>query len=279
MGKIDFIGLGAQKSGTSWVYACLYEHPEICAPVKEIHFFSRPRFSEGRDWYENHFRNCKPGAKSGEFSTSYLYSKATPNRIKNLYPGVKLIAILRQPVERAYSQYRNAIKAGEVSKDTQFEAYVKAEPSAIEQGLYAEQLERYYEYFPKEQVLVLKYEDSKADPAGFIKSIYRFLGVEDSFIPSMLNTEINIARTPKNIGVERVMHHMAETLRKVGFDKAVWAIKKSGLPDMVRKANTEEKSPATQTKPDLTKYSNFFSEDTEKLGTMIGRDMKSEWGI
>ena len=49
---VDFIGIGAQKAGTSWVYACLYEHPEICAPIKEIHFFSRSRFTKGREWYD-----------------------------------------------------------------------------------------------------------------------------------------------------------------------------------------------------------------------------------
>ena len=101
---IDFIGLGAQKAGTSWVYACLYEHPEIHAPIKELHFFSRDRFSKGKDWYESHFSHRKEGQKVGEFSTSYLYSKETPERIKELYPEVKLIAIVRNPVTRAYSQ-------------------------------------------------------------------------------------------------------------------------------------------------------------------------------
>jgi hypothetical protein len=69
---INFIGIGAQKSGTSWAYTCLYDHPEVCAPIKEIHFFSRPRFSQGKEWYERHFGSCGEGKLRGEFSTSYL---------------------------------------------------------------------------------------------------------------------------------------------------------------------------------------------------------------
>ncbi|MCR4285481.1 MAG: sulfotransferase, partial [Candidatus Kaiserbacteria bacterium] len=69
---INFIGLGAQKSGTSWAYTCLYEHPEVCIPVKEIHFFSRPRYAEGKEWYEAHFKKCAEGKLRGEWSTSYL---------------------------------------------------------------------------------------------------------------------------------------------------------------------------------------------------------------
>ncbi len=113
---VDFIGVGAQKSGTSWAYACLYEHPEICAPVKEIHFFSRPRYEEGKEWYEGHFKKCEEGLLRGEFSTSYLYSEESPERIHACYPNAKLIAILRNPIDRAYSQYRNTIKAGDISE-------------------------------------------------------------------------------------------------------------------------------------------------------------------
>jgi hypothetical protein len=290
---VDFIGIGAQKCGTSWIYACLYEHPEICAPIKEIHFFSRPRFEKGKEWYESHFSKCVHGTnvgelsmsrgtldidKVGEFSTSYLYSKETPARIKAMYPNVMLIAVVRNPLERAYSQYRNAIKAGEIGKDESFDAYVEGEPSALEQGRYAEQLARYYELFPKTQILTLVYEDSRKDPSAFIKTIYEFLGVDATFVPSMLLREVNIARTPKFVFIDRTMHHIAESLRRVGFDKLVFAFKKSGLPDMIRGANTDTGS-AREEKPNLKKFASYFHEDTEKLSEYLERDMVKEWGL
>jgi hypothetical protein len=276
---MDFIGIGAQKSGTSWVYACLYEHPEICAPIKEIHFFSRPRFEKGREWYESHFKKCGNMQKKGEFSTSYLYSPDAPQRIKEYYPEVKLIAILRNPVTRAYSQYRNAIKAGEISETLTFDEYQVQEESVIAQGRYAEQIERYTDHFSEQQMLVLVYEDIEKDPLAFMKHIYAFLGVDVSFVPSMLNTSINVARTPKRVFVERVMHHISEFLRKIGFDKFVWIIRKLGIPDFVRSLNTKKAKESTQSTYNREALKSLFRRDAEALTKYCGRDMVKEWDL
>jgi len=89
--KPDFIGLGAQKAATSWIHACLYEHPQIFMPAsKEIHFFSR-HYSKDIRWYEEHFRSCQTNQLAGEFSPTYLYDPATPKRIHEWNPAVKLI--------------------------------------------------------------------------------------------------------------------------------------------------------------------------------------------
>jgi hypothetical protein len=276
---INFIGIGAQKSGTSWAYACLYEHPEICAPIKEIHFFSRPRFEKGKEWYESHFSACSQGKLQGEFSTSYLYSQEAAERIHGYYPDTKIIAILRNPVDRAYSQYRNAIKAGEIPESVSFDAYQKSEPSVIEQGKYAAQLERYVKYFKKEHMLVLIYEDIEKDPGEFMKRIYAFLGVDTSFVPTMLNTQINVARTPKHIFVDRVMHHSAEFLRKVGLDRFVWAVRKLGVPDLVRLLNTKQKKSDIRPSYDRDALALHFKEDARLLTPYCGRDMVKEWNL
>lgn len=275
---ITFIGLGAQKSGTSWVYACLYEHPEICTPIKEIHFFSRERFSEGKEWYESHFKNCKTGLKKGEFSTSYLYSKEAPGRIRALYPDAALIAILRNPIDRAYSQYTNAIKAGEIKASMTAEEYFKFEPSSLLQGKYTEQLERYYAHFPKNQVHVLIYEDSKKNPSAFIKRIYEFIGVDTTFVPSMLMREVNVARIPRTHHVDGFMHRIAESMRHRGLDRVVWMIRKLGFPDMVRALNTKAGVPKNTPKQNV-ELAAYFKDDVQKLSTLLGRDLAREWNI
>ncbi len=274
---VDFIGVGAQKSGTSWVYACLYEHPEICAPVKEIHFFSRPRFEKGKDWYENHFRNCDQTKKKGEFSTSYLYSEVTALRIQEMYPDAKLIAILRNPGDRALSQYRNAIKAGEIKEDISFELYRAQEKSVINQGKYFEQLVRYIELFPPEQLLVLVYEDIKKDPKAFMQNIYRFLEIDDTFEASALYKEVNIGRTPKSVCIGRIMHHIAEGLRSIGMDKFVHTIRKMGLPDFIHSLNTKKSNPIAVV--DKSVLAQYFIEDTTKLSELLKRDLIHEWDI
>ena len=277
---VDFIGVGAQKAGTSWVYACLYEHPEIHAPIKELHFFSRERFEKGKKWYESHFSHAKEGQKVGEFSTSYLYSPETPARIAEMYPAAKLVAVLRNPAKRAYSQYRNAIKAGEISDEMSYEVYAAEESSVVGQGMYAAQLQQYYEHFPKDQLLVLIYEDIEKDPAAFIRRIYEFLEVDPTFTPSMLNRQINVARTPRMVGVERVMHHIAESLRKIGFDKLVWLVRKSGLPDLVRSVNTKTDQDTNKLGSETAASdSGAWVNDVRRLSEMIGRDMEKEWGL
>lgn len=275
---VDFIGIGAQRSGTSWTYACLYEHPEICAPVKEIHFFSRSRFSEGREWYEKHFKKCTTNQKSGEFSTSYLYSDVTAERIHTYYPDVKIIAILRNPIERAYSQYGNAIKGGEIPETMPFETYYKTEASVLEQGLYAQQLARYFSVFSHHQILILIHEDIQNDPKAFIQKIYSFLGVNSEYIPSMLYEEINTSRVPKNIQLEKRMHYFSEFLRRNGLDKFVHLVRRSGLPELVRKFNTK---PKKKEKPsyDRAFLAQHFREDATKLKEYCGRDMVKEWNL
>jgi hypothetical protein len=265
---INFIGIGAQKSGTSWVYTCLYEHPQVCAPIKEIHFFSRPRFSEGKEWYEAHFKKCAEGKLRGEFSTSYLY------------PHAKLIAILRNPIDRAFSQYRNAIKAGEIAESVSFDTYTKGEMSALEQGRYAEQLTRYFARFKKEQVLVLIYEDIKKDPIAFMRRIYEFLEIDPTFVSSMVHDEINIARTPKHVFIDRTMHHVSETLRRIGFDRFVHLVRRSGLPDIVRSLNTKKSKETRHTTTfDRDEFRAHFTHDVSTLSQIIGRDMNQEWNI
>jgi hypothetical protein len=275
---VNFIGIGAQKSGTSWVYACLYEHPEICAPVKEIHFFSRDRFENGKEWYEEHFKRCVPGMKCGEFSTSYLYSPEAPERIHALYPHAQVIAILRNPIARAISQYGNAIKAGEIDESITFESYCESERSVLQQGLYAEQLNRYLTYFDRSQLCILIYEDSKKDPKKFMETIYTFLGVDATFVPSMLFHAINTARVPKHIGIERTMHRLAEFLRKQGMDRFVHRIRQSGIPDRIRNLNTKKKGEAISVgnHDDLSAY---FVADVTELSKVLGRDLVKEWNI
>ena len=277
---IDFIGIGAQKSGTSWIYACLYEHPQVCAPIKEIHFFSRSRFGKGKDWYEHHFRSCKENTIKGEFSTSYLYSKKGARHISSMYPDAKIVAVLRNPVDRAYSQYRNAIKAGEIRNSVTFREFVENDKTAIGQGLYSIQLQKYFDRFEKKNILVLIYEDSKNSPEDFIKRVYSFLGIDTAHIPNSLYARINVARTPHLVAVDRVMHRTAEFLRKIGLDKLVWLVHRSGLPDSIRVANTKKEKTSEEELIDISEGDRAaLRADAEKLSVMLNRDLVSLWRL
>jgi len=281
MREPDFIGLGAQKSGSSWIYACLYEHPEICIPIKEIHFFSRERnWSKGYDWYESHFARCSQLQQVGEFSTTYLFDERTPERIYTRYPGAKLIVCLRNPMDRAFSNYVNDIKSGAVAPNIQFMDALRQHTEYIEQGRYARQLQRYFNLFKSEQLLILIYEDIKSNPQAFIQSIYRFIGVDSRFVPSLLKTRINVARIPRFHIIEKVMNNAAERLRGFGFDKLVWHIKKSRLPDVVRYINTQKKKEGKLKLNDTDRRWIYdqLRQDMAELAEIIDRDLH-EWRL
>jgi hypothetical protein len=236
----DFIGIGAQRTGTSWMYACLYEHPEICMPRKEINFFSRDRYwTRGFDWYEGIFAECPPTTMTGEFSTSYLSDADTPARIRDRYPAARLIVSLRQPVDRAYSSYLNDIAAGVVPRSTRFGEALRSHPEYVDGGRYARHLRPYLELFGRDQLLVSIFDDARRDPLGAIQEIYCFLGVDPSFRPSLLDRPVGVGRVPRVQWIERGVIDAAAALRtRPALRPVWWTAKRLGLGDRVRALNT-----------------------------------------
>ncbi len=267
----DFLGLGAERAGTSWIYACLYEHPEICAPEKELHFFSRQRYwRKGFGWYESRFESCNPHQRVGEFSTSYLHHPEAPRRIHDRYPDVKLIVSLRNPVERAFSSYRNDIAAGDLPASTGFEEALEKRPKYVEIGRYASHLERYLERFARDQLLVLVYETSRENPGRFIRRIFDFLDVDPGFDPSMLQRTVNPGRDPRVPGLSGLLNRVSRTFRSTSLLRPVWWLAKlSGLGTLLRRVNTDPEprrlSPSTR-----AELHREFAPDIDRLEDHLG---------
>lgn len=272
----DFIGLGAQKAGTSWIYSCLYEHPELCLPLKEIHFFSRERnWSKGYDWYEAIFAQCPPEAQTGEFSNSYLTDPAVPERIYQRYPESKLIASLRNPVDRAYSNYVHQIKKGEIPRDQSFEEALQHHPEYIEQGRYAAQLTRYRRFFPHGRILPLVYEDCLQQPLAFIQRIYRFLGVNPDFSPSMLHKKVNVSKVPRAVWLESLLTGTAGFLHKKGLRRIWWFAKKLGIANSIRRLNTSDKAANQASSSWRPLVYEALKEDISALEEILGRELRA----
>jgi Sulfotransferase domain len=198
----DFLIIGAQRAGSSSLFAYVCAHPSVAEPThKEIHFFDNNWF-RGLDWYRRYFplRARMGGRITGEASPYYLFHPAAPGRVAETLPDVRLIAVLRDPVERAYSAYQLARRQGhetlefeealarEVERLAGEEERILADPryaslahrrfSYRTRGLYAEQLERWYERFPREQLLVVRSEDLFAEPEATLQTVFAFLGLE-----------------------------------------------------------------------------------------------------
>lgn len=238
----DFIGIGAQRTGTSWIYACLYEHPQICMPQKEISFFSRDRnWSRGFEWYERIFAECPPSAIAGEFSTSYLTDTDAPARIVDSYAGVRLIVSLRHPVDRAYSNYLNDIVAGVLPAATGFTRALDLHPEYVEGGRYERHLRRYLEVFPRDQLLVSVFDDARRDPLAAIREIYRFVGADPKFRPQMLDRRVGVGRVPRFQWMERPLLDTARAFRtRRALRPLWWTAKRLGAGDRLRALNTRD---------------------------------------
>jgi len=275
---MDFIGVGAQKAGTSWIYACLYEHPEICMPYKTINFFSQAtKWKKGLRWYKDRFRRCSENKLKGEYSTSYLYSKVAAKRIHKNFPKAKLIVCLRNPIDRAFSNYKHDIKVGNIPEDMSFDKASRKHKEYIERGFYNQQLERCLKLFPRDQILILIYEDIKKDPLKFIQKIYNFLNVDSSFVPFMLEKKVDASRTPKLIFLDKIIRRIANLLRKIGLHKLVWLVKKTGIPETIRRINTKKRRKLKVDKKTREKLKEVFRKDIKRLSKMLERDLEKEW--
>ncbi len=272
----SFLGLGVEKAATSWIYACLYEHPDLCMPVKEINFFSREEnWSKGKEWYENIYANqCRSsGAHVGEFSTEYLFIEKTADRIASTYPDVKLIISLRDPITRAYSQYYNSIKSGEIKKSVSFSQAIEIDKTILGQGYYKKQVENYLRYFPKKNMHFLLYEDIAIEPLVCIQSLYRYLDVDSSFVPSNLNEIINPARVPRNQSLESSLDRISENLQKSRLGNSIWwAVKNSRIPKYLRKLNTIEGKFQLE-EGIYTSLSSNFAEDKQYVENLLNRKL------
>ena len=192
--KLDFIVAGAQKSGTTALNYYLKRHPRIALPVKkELHFFDNDDlFAGGNVSYEplhKMFRPALAGSIAGENTPIYLYWRPALPRIRDYNPDIKFIVILRNPIERAFSQWNMQRSRGNEPFD--FVEAVQAESrriadvapkqlrkfSYLDRGRYAEQLERAFRLFPRERFLILKYETFRARQREMVDDVFRFLNL------------------------------------------------------------------------------------------------------
>ena len=196
----DFLILGAQKAGTTALYAYLRRHPSITGPSwKEVSYFDR-HYARGEAWYRGNFpnRSRTRGKLVGEASPSYLFHPLGPERVRELLPGARLIALVRNPVDRALSHHNHEVALGR--EPLSFEEALDAEEERLRgeverlvadpgyfsrpwwshtykaRGRYAEQLERWLALFPQEQLLVLPTEDLGAEPGRTHARVLEFLG-------------------------------------------------------------------------------------------------------
>jgi len=215
-----YIVIGTHKGGTSSIQSYLVQHPQLSGGThKEVHFFDY-QYHRGENWYRAIFprsSDLAPGTLTGDATPLYMVHPLVPARVKKLLPNVKLIVLLRDPVNRSISHYyhqvrrgresliiedgfaaeaerigpdKKRLKAGEEFKVEGFRRF-----SYVERSLYADQLERWFEHFPKEQFFIDTSERFYGDTENFLSDVFTFLGVDAGFkVPDL---------QPRNVGMAR----------------------------------------------------------------------------
>lgn len=273
---LDFVVAGTQKSATTWLYECLNEHPQVCVPrIKELHFFCpeehcpKSRWPRGMAWYREQFSPTQDFRARGELSVDYMYYTDVAPKLAGLNPGLKVIFILRDPVDRAYSAYwmgrRNAVDYPE------FAEFLHPESDFVARGFYHRQIERYREFFPDSQILILVYEDIARDPQAFLARVFSFLGVDAAFAPPAASQIIGETKSMSPRLSKLFYRYAAKVLR---FPPALWGWRMfkriTGIKRADRRSDNGPKY-APMTAEERRQLCVLYEEENEKLFALIDR--------
>lgn len=295
----NFLLIGAQKSGTSSLFRYLKTHPQVfMSHIKEPKFFALEsedfdfkapyqmpdtvaRIAE-RERYEALFGDVGGATAVGEGSTWYLHTPSAPAKIKEHVPQMKLIAILREPVTRAHSNFlhnRNYLK---IEPHADFAAAIAAEEERrqkewghpwyyVHNGRYYTHLKRYFDTFGSDQIRVYLMEDLKADPETLLRDVYQFLGVDADFLPDFSQRFNVSAGTTKSESVSTFLDkpHPLKTLLKPLFPERLRRRLKFAVAKQNRAPRTIETAVRTQ-------IIQAVREDVLQLQTLLDRDL-SHW--
>ena len=293
-----FIIIGAAKSGTTSLYDYLGQHPQAyVTPTKETNFFAlvdrQINYEPGsvradyisscifrHEDYQKQFAQVLDEIAIGESSPIYLYDEDAPKKIYSHLPEVKIIAILRNPVDRAYSNFIHHIREGlETTED--FKEALGLEEYRIKNNwwwgfhytkasFYYNQLKRYYDIFPKENMKILLYDDLVESPSRLCKNLFHFIGVNPKFSPDF-STHYNSTGVPKNRHLYSFM--VSKNPLKEGGKLLFPHKNRKQLFAFVNKRNLTRPSMPTEIREELI---SIFRYDIKLLEGLIERDL-SAW--
>ena len=193
---VNILGIGAPKSGTTWLFKCLEEHPEIVISKKnfpsnkELYFFDR-YYHNGFDWYHGLFDDKLAVQNRLEITPTYLSDHRIPRRVYEYNSNMKLIVCLRNPIDRAYSHHKMLAGGGMYGdcKLVKFENALQQNPAYIEFGLFGKQIGNYLEYFNRESIHIIFFEDICLSPEKVIHELCEFLSIS-KFKPSLVREKV-----------------------------------------------------------------------------------------
>jgi hypothetical protein len=274
MPRPNFLIIGAQKAGTSWLARHLRSHPQVFLPDGEIHYFDKDyNFSRGITWYEEHFSSAGDRPAVGEKTPDYLWAHGSgveghlPDVHKNIFetlPRARLIAVLRNPVERAISAARHILRSGRIPPFYSLDDLLVGDRrqllerhGVIDYGRYARQIEAYRQYFDPAQMLILIFEEDVIEkPKRGLEKACEFLGIDPDF---------EFTRSRKKVNAHRgslaglALNHYVPLLRPL------WRLLDRLLP-------AADFTPSPET---IRRLHEIYAPENERLYRLLGRRVRS----
>ena len=260
--EIDFLIIGAAKCATTWLQVQLQENPRVYMPDPELHYFSR-EFRQGTKWYTNQFDVPERARFIGEKSNTYLSDPEACSRIHAVLPNIKLIAQLRNPVERAYSDYCMLFRRGAVDADIKSHLNPKNAKGNrfFESGYYADQLQPFIDAFGRDALLILDFHNVAKSPETQLDLVYNHLMIEHRTVEIRKSKSVK-DKTEKRISPElrkrlKWIKPLAQPFRKNPLFDRIWqkVAKDPAYPPLTRdlqNALTEHYQPSMEKLRDLT---------------------------
>jgi hypothetical protein len=280
---LDFVCVAAPRAGTTWLFEALREHPAVYVPpAKELNFFNEPflshlefKYARGIAYYRRQFESAPPDAILGELTPTYYVDPGAADRIYRHFPGVKIICLLRHPVEVVFSTYLKALAYLPLAPT--FRAALETNPELIELGYYHKYLSRYCERFPKTRIYVRTYEAFFADAVQECAALYRFLGVDDTFRPTVLGRRINTRKEVRWPAAVRFRHGLQTALNhRATLPIKRWLTRSNALAALDKRlAESNLRQAALPTPDDETRrwLLETFEEDIGQLENLFGIEL------
>lgn len=264
----EFVIIGAAKAATTWLRNQLSARPDLFLPKEEPHFFSR-EYGRGADWYQSLFTEAADNQIIGEKSADYLADPAVPERMSRLLPSVRLVVQLRNPIERAYSDYCMLYRRGSVGAD--IASYLGQQPSTeprfLEDSRYFKHLSRFLDWYPASQLKVILYDDIRTRPEQIISEVGTYLDLRELPVPlpPVPNANVKDAALlplPLRLALAPAKKWVAP-LRSQAWFKAIHGklAREIAYPPLTADLRASMRD--------------RFTSDVEQLGALLGRDLTS----
>lgn len=268
----DFLIIGAVKAATTWMTWQLQQSDGVYLPDPEPHYFTS-QYGRGVDWYSRFFSTAQPGQLLGEKTADYLAQPPAPARVAALLPDVRLVVQLRDPVDRAYSDYCMLFRRGTVSGDIR--EYLDPGRATfrrfLDNGLYGAHLTRWFDHFPAEQLRVVLFEDVVARPAAILHEVADHIGLAHGLVPHQMSDPINDSRAQYlPLALRRIVAPLKQLAKPLRGERWFQRVRST----MARPVDYP------QLPADLrARLRDYYASDLDALDRLIGRDLHAWAGI